>query len=85
MEVALWEIALWIGLVLGLMAVGVAVTSLIGSSVPEPVFAQAQRHGRYADLGAAPDRRGGPRRRLRRPPALPAARTARLMPVHIKT
>ncbi|WP_432262023.1 hypothetical protein [Cupriavidus sp. TMH.W2] len=84
MEVAFWEIALWIGLAVVLMAAGVAVTFLIGTSVPEPAFAQAQRHGRYAGLGAAPDSRGGPRRRSRRPLALPAARPARLMPAYIK-
>ncbi|KWR87509.1 hypothetical protein [Cupriavidus sp. IDO] len=83
MEVGLWEIGLWIGLAGGLLASGAAVTYLIATSVPEPVFERAQQHGRYAGLGAAPEDRPRPRRRVRRPLALPVAHRARLVPARI--
>ncbi len=74
------EVVLWIAGALGLVALGATVTYLIGMAVPEPVFERAQRHGRYAGLGAADDKRRGGGRRIRR--ILPAAHPVpRLLPV----
>ncbi|SPA40901.1 conserved hypothetical protein; putative membrane protein [Cupriavidus taiwanensis] len=53
------EAILWIGLALALVALGGAVTWLIGTRVPEPVLAHAQLHGRFAGLEPRPPRRGG--------------------------
>lgn len=53
------EAILWIGLALALVALGGTVTWLIGTRVPEPVFARVQRHGRFAGLEPRPPRRGG--------------------------
>ncbi|WP_427307336.1 hypothetical protein [Cupriavidus sp. H39] len=53
------EAILWIGLALALVALGGTVTWLIGTRVPEPVFARAQLHGRFAGLEPRPPRRGG--------------------------
>jgi membrane protein YqaA with SNARE-associated domain len=76
------EVVLWIAGALGLVALGATVTYLIGMAVPEPVFERAQRHGRYAGLGAADDKRRGGGRRIRRFRILPAAHpVSRLLPV----
>ncbi|MDQ0140433.1 hypothetical protein [Cupriavidus necator] len=53
------EAILWIGLALALVALGGTVTWLMGTRVPEPVFARAQLHGRFAGLEPRPPRRGG--------------------------
>ncbi|SOY61042.1 hypothetical protein [Cupriavidus taiwanensis] len=60
------EAILWAGVALALVAAGGAVTWLIGTRVPEPVFARAQRHGRFNGLEPRPPRRGGGGGRMRR-------------------
>ncbi|NOV24368.1 hypothetical protein E5S69_12710 [Cupriavidus necator] len=80
------EAILWIGLALALVALGGTVTWLIGTRVPEPVFARAQLHGRFAGLEPRPPRRGGGGRRQRvrqwRLVAMPTP-AGQLMPVRI--
>lgn len=76
------EVALWIAGALGLVALGATVTYLIGMAVPEPVFERAQRHGRYAGLGASSKKGRGGGKRIRRVRVLPAAHPLpRLVPV----
>ncbi|SPA02962.1 conserved hypothetical protein; putative membrane protein [Cupriavidus taiwanensis] len=80
------EAILWIGLALALVALGATVTWLIGTRVPEPVFARAQLHGRFAGLEPRPPRRGGGGRTRRvrqwRLVAVPAP-SGQLVPVRI--
>ncbi|PVY79864.1 hypothetical protein C7414_104141 [Cupriavidus alkaliphilus] len=80
------EAILWIGLALAMVALGISVTWLIGTRVPEPVFARAQLHGRFAGLEPRPPRRGGGGRTRRvrqwRLVAVPAP-LGQLVPVRI--
>jgi hypothetical protein len=66
------EVAIGVLLVVALIALGVSVTVLIGSRVPEDVFERAQAHGRFSGLTAASTSGGGRGKR---------ARAARLVPV----
>ncbi|MFJ4293802.1 hypothetical protein ACIP1U_29150 [Cupriavidus sp. NPDC089707] len=69
------EAVLWIALALALVALGGAVTWLIGTQIPEPVFERAQRHGRFAGLEPRPPRRPRGGKRVRQYRLVPAGMT----------
>jgi hypothetical protein len=65
------EVALLLALGLGLIAVGVAVTTLLATRLPMDVLVTAQEHGRFAGLGSNQESDGVGRARPSR--AVPAA------------
>ncbi|WP_432260804.1 hypothetical protein [Cupriavidus sp. TMH.W2] len=52
------EVALLLALGLGLIAVGVGVTTLLATRLPVDVLVTAQEHGRFAGLGSNQESHG---------------------------